>query len=226
MRAAYKAPSKEIKHQLKTKKETKIESLIQTVISNVMETLLHEKHLFSSTSAARTAALPQTLTFWLAHRWAQKGMLMVHLVRVHRKEGTSSYVPCFKKLRKSFQLSEFARALGLWPFSGWGVFLSYGLAFHNVKGQKVLTDTQQTPERLITQPVSSPLSASLEHLPRVFKFDLQMLIVFLCTLDCSSSRLLRALSIYAMLAPIMVNKGWYNSVTNLCFQPCPEFKLN
>lgn len=134
--------------------------------------------------------------------------------------------PLLQEAQEIFSVVRVCKGTGIMALQWMGVFLSYGLAFHNVKGQKVLTDTQQTPERLITQPVSSPLSASLEHLPRVFKFDLQMLIVFLCTLDCSSSRLLRALSIYAMLAPIMVNKGWYNSVTNLCFQPCPEFKLN
>lgn len=52
------------KHQLRTKEATKTKSLIRMDVSELMETFQHKKHhLLSSTSAARTGALPQTSTF-------------------------------------------------------------------------------------------------------------------------------------------------------------------
>ena len=96
-------------------------------------------------------------------------------------EGAASCVPCFRKLRKSFQLTKFARTLGLRPFNGWGCFFLTGWPLTMLKGKEVSTDTQETPERLITQPVSFPLPALLEHLQRVFKFNLQTLTFFLCS---------------------------------------------
>lgn len=151
-------------------------------ISKLMETFVYEKHnLLISASAARIAALPQTLTFWLAHRWAQKGMLVVHLVRVHRKRGAASLCPLLQEDQETFSVIQVCKGSRIIALQSMGMFLYYGLASNNVKEQKVLTDTQETPERLITQPVSSPLPAPLEHLRRVFKCDLQMLIVFLCS---------------------------------------------
>lgn len=149
-----------------------------------METLLHKKHhLFSSASAARTAALPQTLMFWLAHRWALKVTLMVCLVRVHRKEGEAvKELPAMSPASGSsgnLSVVQVCKGSGIMALQ-W-MFLSYSLAFNDTKGQKVLIDTQQTPERLITQPVSSPLPTPLEYLHRVSKFNLQMLIVVLCS---------------------------------------------
>lgn len=165
------------KDQAPTKnKETKIKSLIKMGISKIMETLLHKKHhLFTSKSAARTAVLPQTLTFWLAYTWAQKGMLMVCW------SGYTERKELLQEAQKIFSVVQVGKGSGIMALQWTGMFLSYSLAFNDVKGQKVLTDTQQTPERLIIQQVSSPSSAPPEHLKRVFKFNLQIVIVFLCS---------------------------------------------
>lgn len=89
--------------------------------------------------------------------------------------------PLLQKVQEIFSVVQVCKGSGIMALHWMGMFLSYSLAFNNLKGQKVLTDTQQTPERPITQTVSSPLPAPLEHLQRVFKFDLQILIVFLCS---------------------------------------------
>ena len=76
------------KHQLRTKKETKTKSLIRMDVSELMGTLWHKKcHLLSSTSAARTAVLPQTWTFLAGSYVSLERMLIVCLVRARRKEG-------------------------------------------------------------------------------------------------------------------------------------------
>lgn len=162
----------------RTKKETKFKSFIKMGISKLMETVVHKEHnLFSSASAARTAALPQTLTFWLSPERDASGSLG----QGTQKGRSCQLRPLLQEAQENFSVVQVCKGSGTMTLQWMGMFLRYGLAFNNVKEQKVLTDTQQTPERLITQPVSAPLPAPLEHLQRVFKFDLQMLIVFLCS---------------------------------------------
>lgn len=75
------------KYRPRTNKETKSKSLVRTYVSELMETLQCKKgHLLSSTSSARTAAFLKHRLFWLAHRQAQKGMLVVCLVRAHKRK--------------------------------------------------------------------------------------------------------------------------------------------